>query len=171
MGIRDKLKRVRLVGPKLVSWEQVDQHLLELGRLDMQIEGVEARLTEVCNQAKEKASAEGRPLIQRREQLEREVKEFVEASADQMAPARSLVLQFGTVGLRKAKRLHIKKTVDTVRRLRELGMLQYLRIKEEPDKEALRELGDEILEKVGITRKEEDAFFLEVNREKVRAAG
>ncbi len=171
MGIRDKLKRVRLVGPKLSSWEQVDQHLLEMGRLDMQIEAVEAHLTEVCNQAKEAASTQGRPLIQRREQLERECKEFVEASADQTAPARSLVLQFGTVGMRKSTKLVIKRLAETVQRLRQLGMLQYLRIKEEPDKEALRELGDEILEKVGVSRKEDDAFFLEVNRERVRAAG
>jgi phage host-nuclease inhibitor protein Gam len=51
--------------------------------------------------------------------------------------------------------------------LRKLGFSKYIRVKEEPDKEAMAELDDESLAQVDAVRKVKDAFFCEANKEEV----
>jgi hypothetical protein len=46
-------------------------------------------------------------------------------------------------------------------------MDRFIRIKEEPDKEALAELEDDALAQVDAVRKVKDAFFREANKEEV----
>lgn len=46
-------------------------------------------------------------------------------------------------------------------------MTQFIRIKEEANKEKLAELDDETLNKVNATRKVKDAFFCEADREEI----
>jgi phage host-nuclease inhibitor protein Gam len=59
----------------------------------------------------------------------------------------------------------VKKT--TLELLRKLKLGKYIRVKEEPDKEAMGVLDDETLAQVDAVRKVKDDFFCEANKEEV----
>jgi len=48
-----------------------------------------------------------------------------------------------------------------------LGLSQYIRVKIEPDKEAMLSLDDQTLEKVRAARRQREDFFVETKRELV----
>ena len=163
-------KRTRIEGPKLASWDAVDRNLRRIGELDIKSEAVEASLTERCNELREAAAREAGPMKDERDTLAREVKEFCEARREEMeAGKKSRVLNFGTVGFHRITKLDIKRIAETLRDLRGQGLMDAIRVKEEPNKEVLAGYGDEILATVGVTRKTEDTFFLEVDRERIVA--
>ena len=74
-------------------------------------------------------------------------------------------LSFGIFGYRKSTSISVRKT--TLGLLKKLSLVQYIRIKEEPDKEALAALDDDHLAQVDAVRKVKDGFFCEANREEV----
>jgi phage host-nuclease inhibitor protein Gam len=55
----------------------------------------------------------------------------------------------------------------TLELLRKLGMMAYIRVKEEPDKEAMANLDDDALRQVDAVRKVKDEFFLEADKEEI----
>ena len=59
----------------------------------------------------------------------------------------------------------MKKT--TLELLKKLHLDKYIRIKEEPDKEAMSALDDDALAQVDAVRKIKDDFFCEANKEEV----
>jgi len=54
--------------------------------------------------------------------------------------------------------------------LHALKLDQYVRTIEEPDKEAMTDLDDKVLAKVGAKRKVEDKFRIEPNIERIKEA-
>jgi phage host-nuclease inhibitor protein Gam len=81
---------------------------------------------------------------------------------------KSVDLAFGSFGYRKSTSISVKKT--TLELLRKLKLGKYIRVKEEPDKEAMGALDDETLAQVDAVRKVKDDFFCEANKEEVNAA-
>jgi phage host-nuclease inhibitor protein Gam len=78
---------------------------------------------------------------------------------------KSVDLVFGSIGFRQSTAIHVRKT--TLALLKQLGLLHCVRVKEEPDKEAMKELEDDTLAQVDAVRKSEDRFFAETNKEEV----
>ena len=79
---------------------------------------------------------------------------------------KSRELTFGTIGFRVSSSLRTIKKMTWERVLgvlKERGMTNCIRIKEEVDKEALRTLGPNTLADVGCKLTQEDAFFYELN--------
>jgi phage host-nuclease inhibitor protein Gam len=59
----------------------------------------------------------------------------------------------------------VKKT--TLELLKKLKLGGYIRVKEEPDKEAMSMMDDDALAQVDAVRKIKDVFFCEANKEEV----
>ena len=74
-------------------------------------------------------------------------------------------LSFGVFGYRASTSISVKKT--TIELLKKLHLGKYIRVKEEPNKEALAALDDETLHQVDAVRKLKNDFFCEANIEKI----
>lgn len=90
------------------------------------------------------------------------------------AQKKSLALTHGEIGYRLSSKLKLaaKQTWERVLgKLREADMRGYIRVKEEVDKEALRELSAERLALLGCKLCQEDVFYYEVPDEEIAATG
>jgi phage host-nuclease inhibitor protein Gam len=70
---------------------------------------------------------------------------------------KTVQLSFGNFGYRKSTSISVKKT--TLELLKKLGLDRYIRVKEEPDKEAMADMDDEALAQADAVRKVKDDFF------------
>ncbi len=92
---------------------------------------------------------------------------------EEFASRKSVVLVHGTVGFRTGQ--PALKTVAGVTWEKVLAALkrrapEFVRVKEQPDKEALLELPPERLESFGLRVEQAERFFAEMNKEAVRTA-
>ena len=129
--------RVRVVAA-LTSWEDVDDRLKEIASLQAEVEAEEAELTERIARLKDEYI--GR-VKRKKEEIERktlEIRAFAEAHRGDF-DGKSKKLNHGVVGWRKSTKLIIRRVADTLARLKDLGLEEYIRIKESVDKAALKE--------------------------------
>lgn len=150
----------------LRGWDDVDSALRQYGELSMQIEALEAEYTRRINQLREELQAKTAPLVQTREQLAKEMEQFVRDHWDELN-GRSRVLTYGEVGLRRATSIVIRKVAETLAALKERGLHHCIIVKETPNKDVMAQLTDEELKAVGARRKVEDVFWFDWNRETV----
>lgn len=151
---------------KLENLEDVDSTLREIGLLERELESIDAEAQKQIGDIKAKAAEDGEPHRKRIAELSAKIGAYAEYNkGDLFKDRKSIDLPFGVFGFRKTTSIGIKKT--TVELLRRVGLIDYIRIKEEADKERLSELDDETLASVDAVRKVNDAFFCEPNREEV----
>lgn len=151
------------------SWEGADQVLLEIGQLEREIEQSEAELQEKVEMVKRATVNNVMPLQERKAALELQLQAFCEAHKGEFK-GKSRVLNFGTVSFRQSTKIVIRGVQACIEALRTLGLKDYVRTKESPDKEKMKDLDDTVLAQVGAKRQPEDVFGYEVNRERVQEA-
>jgi phage host-nuclease inhibitor protein Gam len=162
------MPRIR-VETGIKDWEGADLALLNIGRLDRDLEKYEAQLQAAIEEAKQIAVRLSKPLQERKNRLVMDLKSFCEAHAGEMK-GKSRKLNYGTVSFRLSTRIVIKSIRACVAALKSLGLIECVMVKETPNKERLRELDDAILAQVYAQRVTEDAFGYEVDREKLQEA-
>lgn len=150
---------------------QAEGALAEIATIDRKVGEIEAQMNEAIDAAKARASQKSAPLRARRKELEDGVATFATLNKTEMFKDRkSLDLGFGTIGFRLSTQIvqMSKITKDmTLERLRQFGIREGIRIKEDVNKEAMQGWPDERLEMVGLKRRTTDAFYIEINREEV----
>jgi len=151
------------------TWEEADQVLLEIGRIDREVEAMEAELQRSIEAAKEQAVRFVKPLQELKAALELSLKAFCEGRRDELK-GKSRILNFGAVSFRLSTKIVIKGLQACLDALKFLGLGDFIRVKESPDKDRLKDLDDATLAQVGARRVVEDVFGYEVNRERVREA-
>ncbi len=157
------------VESSIKNWEGADQALLEIGRIDRQVEATEAMAQGMIEGIKEEAVRQVKPLQERKAALELQLQAFAEAHREELK-GKSRRLNFGTVSFRQSTKIVIRGVKACIDALRNLGLKDYIRVKESPDKEKMKDLDDSILAQVGAKRQPEDVFGYEVNRERVQEA-
>lgn len=160
------LTKAKKLTTNLQTWEEVDDHLREIGELDLEIQGVEARLTRDINQLKADADEEVQPVLARRERLEREIQEFASARKDEL-DGKTKKLGFGNVGFRQSTKVVLRKVDEMIDTLKRMNLYHCIITKEQVNRDALRQLPDETLKAVGAKRQIKDEFWYEVDREKL----
>ena len=155
--------------PALQSWDEVDNCLREICECEIAMTTITAEMNIAINDAKEKAKGLHDPMQKRVTQLTMLVQSFVE-SARADIEGKSKVLNFGKVGFRQSSSVSVptRKLDAIIKNLKEFGMMDCILTKETVNKEALEKYSDDDIAKVGASRKVEDRFFLEADREKVR---
>lgn len=162
-------KKTKAAEPALASWDDVDKCLREIGECEIALGEVEAEMNIAINEAKEKAAKMGNPIQTNLVKLELMVKEFVEDQKAEME-AKSKQLNFGRVGFRQSTSVSVptKKLDAVLKSLKKFSMEDCIIIKESINKEILVRYSEKDIAKVGASRKVEDKFWLEADKEKIR---
>jgi len=154
----------------LADWNEVDQKLRRIGEIDIALGAIEGTMTLRINGIKEEYEEEVETRKAERQLLEESVTAFAEDHKEEFAKIRSKDLTFGYVAYRVVRSIYIRSKEATVAALHALKLDQYVRTIEEPDKEAMTDLDDKVLAKVGAKRKVEDKFRIEPNIERIKEA-
>lgn len=155
----------------LSSWDEVDQKLRRIGEIQIALEKIEGDMTLRINDIRQDYEQESETLKTERQELENSITSFSEFHKDEFAKTRSKDLTFGYVAYRVVRKIVIRSNEACVAALRALKLDQYIRTVEEPNKEAMADLEDNQLAKVGAKRKVEDKFRIEPNIERIKASG
>ncbi len=130
---------------KVKCWSEVDTVLAELGWLERQLEGIEKRRRQATVRAEQEAAVATRGLEARRLRLATALEQFCRAHGPVLSSAnghrlRSRRLLFGRVGFRLSQALVVREEAAALRALeRWRAGQQFLRVRTELDREALRD--------------------------------
>lgn len=153
--------------PILKNWDEVDATLLELQTIDGRVGTVEATVNAEINSWKERLAEETREDLARKARLEKDLKEYAEYHKDAMGNKRSRELNHGIVGFRRSTELAALAKLawgQVVAKLKELGRLSFIRVKDEIDKEAIRaaNLPEAELAICGMRMVDKDTFYYDL---------
>ncbi|WP_374348564.1 host-nuclease inhibitor Gam family protein [Chitinimonas sp.] len=158
------MARKRIEGSQFQSWDDVDHALQQIGEIDRELTVLEAAHNESIDQLKASAKAQAEPLLAKKAALELAMKDFAESNRAEFAKVKSRQMTWGTVSFRLSTKVLVKKVGDTLQALKDLGLHGCIRIKEEIDKEALKNLDEETLTTIGAALRPENVFGYEINR-------
>jgi phage host-nuclease inhibitor protein Gam len=164
------MARVRVPGNTLQSWSDVDQALSKIGEIDRELALLEASQQEQIDRIKASIKACAEPFQSKKAVLEQSVQLYAENNQAEFRTSKTKVLTFGSVGFRLSTKVTFKRGVDVVQALKDLGLAHCIRVKEEADKEAMKNLPAETLAECGASLRTEDTFGYEINREKLAEA-
>ena len=148
---------------ELGNWNEVDEALGTLGRIELDIMGLE---TELGTRLRGLMGEYDTALKARREEkaeIEAAVGRFCGARKEEFAQRRSRRLTFGKIAFRTAERIDVPpgKEERVVAALMNLGWVECVEMKERLDRNALRRLSDTDLSRCGLKRVREDHFRIE----------
>jgi phage host-nuclease inhibitor protein Gam len=151
---------------KINSLEDANLVLKEIGLLERELEAIDAEAHKLIAEIKADAVKKGEGIRKRIADNSARLGAYAQYNREELFKDRkSVEISFGSFGYRKSTSISVKKA--TVELLRKLNLLKYIRVKEEPDKEAMAELDDETLAQVDAVRKIKDEFFCEANKEEI----
>lgn len=151
---------------KIETIEDANFTLKEIGLLETELAAIDSAAHKAIAEIKEGAAKEGEPKRKRIAELSGLLGAYAEYNKDDLFRDRkSVELSFGVFGYRKSTSISVKKT--TLELLQKLGMTGFIRVKSEPDKEALAGLDDDALRQVDAARKIKDDFFIEAKLDEI----
>ena len=145
------------------NFNDVDNALKRLCEVSVGIEKINGEVTLACNAIKESKRAEIEKLESEKNYIEQQITLFCEENKAEFAQKRSKEFVFGEVGYRIVKSVSIPRVKTKVEALlsaiKAFGLAkECITYTESPNKEALAELSDGDLAKLGIKRTVKDSF-------------
>ena len=166
-------QRIKPVPYIVADRAQAEGALAEMAALDRDLSGSEVEMQERIDAATAEASQKSLALVTRRKELADAVAVFAKLNRQELfAKAKSLDLGFGVIGFRLSTKIAQVRgiTVEmTLEKLRQYGLADGIRIKEEINKETALGWPDERLELVGLRRQQADTFFIEIKKDAIPA--
>jgi len=158
--------RKRIATPQQVkNLDEANLALAEIGRLQLKLEAIDGKASEKIGKIKESAAKEGEDARNRIQELDSALALYAEYNKSELfKDKKTIALSYGNIGFRLSTKVSIKKT--TLELLRKI-MPHGIRLKEEIDKEEMKNWDDSQLAQVDAAKVETDTFFYEVNREQV----
>lgn len=148
---------------------QAEGYLAEMAALDRKLTGIANDMNTAIDAAKERASNESAPLLARRKALGEAIGTYSTLNKGELFKERkSLDLGFGVIGFRLSTQIMQAGRVTkemTLEKLHEYGFTDGIRTKEEINKDAVAGWPEERLALVGLRRRVQDAFFIEIKAE------
>lgn len=163
------MARVRIENARLESWDDVSINLKEIGERQLAIEVIENTMNQQISDLKLSAAMAAKPHQDRIKVLEQEVKLFTEENRVEIK-GKTKFLDFGKLGFRQSTKIVIKSIKGVLDALKGRGMTDCITVKEEVNKDRLREYPDDVIVSVGASKRIEDTFWYEVDKEKLRDA-
>ena len=153
------------------NMSQAEGALAEMSAISRKLSLIEGTMNEEIDSAKARAQQEGAPLIARYNVLEKAVKANGTLNKSRLfSERRSLELAFGTISFRQSTRITLQHRVTeemALQALRELGLPEGIRVKEELDRTAMADWPDSKLETVGMKRRTVDTISVDVKAEEL----
>jgi phage host-nuclease inhibitor protein Gam len=154
---------------KIETLDQANMVLKEIGLLERELEAIDAEAHRLIADIKADAAKKGEGIRKRIADDSALLGAYAEYNRDELFKDRkSVTLSFGTFGYRKSTSISVKKT--TLELLKKLKLDKYIRVYEEPDKEAMADLDDETLAQLDSVRKVKNAFFCEADKDEINKA-
>jgi len=151
---------------KIVTLDEVNLVLKEIGLLEKELEGIDTEAHKEIAEIKAAAAKQGETIRKRIVDASARIGSYAEYNKDELFRDRkSIQLSFGCFGYRKSTSISVKKT--TLELLKKLKLDKYIRVKEEPDKEAMSDLDDDTLAQVDSVRKIKAHFFCEADKAEI----
>lgn len=151
------------------TWDELDFELKRLGELKIEKERLEGEMTIKINSTKELYSSKCKALQGEMKNIEKDISRFCDANKATFINKRNKKFNFGFVSYRLTERVLCSCVDSTIKVLKSLNLDHYLRVKEEIDKEKIKELDSNILTKIGVKIVKEDKLSIEPNIEKIAA--
>ncbi len=165
--------RTKAIAVKITDLDQANQSLREIAHLQDEIERIDASADRKIAKIKEDAALSGKEYRKRIIELEQGVSLYAEHNKEELFPEkRSVELSYGRIGFHKSAKILIKNkpaeksTLELIKKIfpKETGAI---RIKEEVNRDELSEWPSEKLTQVNASRQRKDAFYYEIDRERV----
>lgn len=150
---------------KISNFDDVDAALKELCECEVALSKLEGEVTLKCNEIKERYKEKTEPLVNQSAFIRQEIENFCEANKAEFAEKRSKELVFGTIGYRLSKSVSLPrvkaKVEGLIKAIKSYGFKDCITYTEKPNGEALAELNDGDLVKLGLKRVVKDNFRIE----------
>ncbi|WP_300451971.1 host-nuclease inhibitor Gam family protein [uncultured Helicobacter sp.] len=147
------------------DYESVDKALKRLCELEVKITHIEGEVTLACNKIKEEYKPQVESLNNEANFIRAEIESFCESHKADFADKRSKELVFGIIGYRLSKSVclpRVKSKVESlIAAIKSFGLRDCLIYEEKPNKEAIAELDEGSLVKLGLKRVVKDNFRIE----------
>jgi len=144
----------------ILSFEQVDTHLVKLGQLQQDKTALEAEADRMIAHVKMDLKRQVAPLTDKIQKHLRSLEVFCGNHRLEFGPRQSRRQLFGVIGWRKSTAVVVKKTtLEKIRAVFKARAAAYLHIKEAPNKEALAKLDDTQLAAVDSRGVQREEFF------------
>ena len=169
-----KRMKPALDGPVIKTLEEADNVMARIAALQRHVVLVNVGLNDDIAGLKAKATEEIEPIAADIDALAQSLARYAEYNkADLFAKRKSLILSFGTFGFRQTTKL-VTVGKNTFKRVLEMlldrDLQQYIRVKHEPDKEALKGAAPELLKTIGCKVDVSDEFYFELSEQEVTGA-
>lgn len=153
------------------NWDEIDFSLLKLGELKIKKSKLEGELTTKVNVLKEKYTKECSEINTKIKEIEKEITRFCEQNKDSFINKRNKKLNFGLISYRLTEKVVCNCISSTINALKMLNLDFCLRIKEELDKDKIKEanLDANTLIKIGVSIVKEDKLTIEPNMVEIAA--
>jgi len=164
------MTRKKLSTPmEITTADEANAALREIGTLTIKLEAIDAKADQEIGKVKEKAALLGEEHRERITDLEDALSLFCKVNKHKLFNERkSIPLSYGIIGFRQSTSVKTKRTtLELVKKLFPDRIKTAIRVKEEVNKEDLKEWADEELAQVDAAKVPEDKPFYEVNREEV----
>ena len=176
---------------KIESLEQVNLALRDIGQAEKELALIDAKANEEISKLKEKALKEGEENRKFITETVAKIQSYAEYNKSELfKDTKSLELAFGKIGYRKSTKISVKKTTvellkalldqnrltlestsDAEKKTALVGVIAKIeaciRVKEEPNKDALSLMEDSFLHEVGASHKVTNDFFCEATPDNV----
>ena len=168
------MARIKPTPVIIADLKQTEGALAEIAAIERELLAIESEMQETIDNAKTLAKQKSSALSDRKKVLESAVSVYATLNRKELfAKTKSLDLGIGVIGFRLSTKITQIKGVPvkmTLEKLHQFGLLEAIRIKEDLNKEVASDWPDERLQLVGLQRQTEDAFFIEINKDKVEKA-
>jgi len=143
----------------ILTWEQADELLLEINQVNRELERIEGLYQNRVEKAKTDYREKKAPYEENKNQLINSVEVFFRHQLSTLKRARSPKLNHGTIGVRKSSMLRLPR--NAVAKLKDLERSDLIRVKESPNKEAIRLESEDFLKELGAKVQVKEEFFIE----------
>ena len=153
----------------LESWDEASKCLKLIGECELTLDTIEADMNLKINDAKTEAEKLGKPLKDKIKLLKSQLEDFTEEHKAEIE-GKTKVLTFGKCGFRQSTTISVptKKIDKVIANLKKFGMQNCIKFVETVNKDVIATYSDKDIAKVGATRKIEDKFWCEADKEKIR---
>ncbi|TLD81322.1 host-nuclease inhibitor Gam family protein [Helicobacter trogontum] len=150
----------------------VDNELKRLCEILVNIAEIEGQVSLACNAIKEQYAERIQELNNEANFIKQEIENFCNANKAAFVDKRSKELVFGTIGYRVSKSVSLPRNKDKIESLcesiKKFGFKDCISYEEKPNKDALCELDDVALVKLGLKRVVKDNFRIEPKLESLQ---
>ncbi len=159
---------------EIKNYEDVNCALKRIAELSVGIEKINGEVTLECNAIKESRSSEIEKLSNEKKYLEQCISNFCEDNKADFAEKRSKDFTFGSIGYRLVKSVSLPRVREKIDKLilalKSYGCSDCIKYEESIDKEAVCELEDSTLVKLGLKRVVKDSFRIVPKIESLESA-